>query len=341
MNRKKEAANVKVVIVGCGTMGGIHAANVSRLEGVELAAVCDERGEAAQKLGERCHAQWFTSFERMVEAAAFDAVIITLPTHLHKDYTIKAAAAGKHVICEKPIAPTLEDASEMMETCKRNGVKLFVGHVVRFFPNYADIQRQVAAGAIGDAGVAHTKRSGPFPGAARSWYADPTKSGGVVMDLMIHDIDFVRWIFGEVVSVYAFNRRTENLDHALVTLSFEGGKIANLESLWGYPGDFHTSIEIAGRRGVIRNHSGDNGSFRLNKAASNREHRQAVAVPKSPSRHDPYYFEMAHFLDCIREEKEPLVSATDAYKALEIALAAKRSADTGLPIQLSGGTVHV
>ncbi|MEC0246989.1 Gfo/Idh/MocA family oxidoreductase [Paenibacillus chitinolyticus] len=325
---------MKVAVVGCGTMGTVHGTDYHRLPGVELTGVCDLDRETARELAGQVETKAYFSFEDMMAEAEIDVVSIALPTNLHKEYVMKAADLGKHVICEKPIALTLEDAEEMIAYCQKKGVRLFIGHVVRFFPEYADLKRKLDSGVTGEPGVAHLKRVGSHPGTVKDWYNDFDKSHGVIMDMMIHDIDFARWAYGEVQEVFALNRRSEEQDYALVTLRFESGAIANLEGHWGYPGTFATAAEFAGKGGIIRLNSRETDSLKLLRSSAAPVGARGVQVPKSPSYQDPYYYELEHFLACIREDKEPLVSAEDALRALEIVLAALESARTGQPVRL-------
>ncbi|WP_308637402.1 Gfo/Idh/MocA family protein [Paenibacillus silvisoli] len=325
---------MKVVVLGCGAMGSVHAAAFSRMPDVTLAAVCDIEIERADRLATKFGTACYASFESMMEAEDADVVSIALPTPLHKPYVLKAAALGKHVICEKPIAPTLEDADEMLAACRANNVRLFIGHVVRFFPEYADMRSRIEAGAIGTVGVAHAKRIGSHPGDATPWYLDREASGGVIMDLMIHDIDYMRSLFGDVKSVYALNRTGPSLDYALVTLRFHAhSAIAHLESHWGYPGPFTTAAEFAGTSGVLRYDSSASSSLQIRRTEAAAAEKK-VQVPQSPTYRDPYYLELTHFIACIRSGEEPIVTAEDAKKAVEVARAAIRSAETGQVIRL-------
>lgn len=325
---------MKVAVIGCGIMGKTHANAYRELPGAELVGVCDFVEEAARATAEQYETQPYFSFEDMIEKAKPEAVSICLPTHLHKEYVIKAAERGVHVICEKPMAPTLSEAREMIEVCKNNGVRLFIAHVVRFFPSYKDITRQVMNGAVGNVGVVHTKRIGGRPGQTKAWYNDKSKSGGVIMDLMIHDIDFVRGIAGEIKSVYALERSTENMDYSLVTLRFDNGAMANLEAFWGYPGPFTTAVEVAGNKGVVRFNSEQTHSVRIHKTTDSEDGGKAVSRTASPTLRDPYYYELEHFLECIRTGAEPLVTAEDGYRAVEVSLAALESIRTGAVIDM-------
>lgn len=327
---------MKVAVLGCGGLGNVHAGIYSKLDGVELTGLCDIKIEFANALSKKTGAPTFQSFEQMLAEAEFDAISITLPSYLHKEYTLLAAKAKKHVISEKPIALTLEDAKEMIDCCEENGVRLFVGHVVRFFPEYVNMKQTIDQGTIGRPAVAHASRIGPHPGETKDWYKDATKSGGVITDLMIHDLDFLRWSLGEINTVYAMGHTSEHLDYALVTLQFSNGAVANVESNWGFPGPFHTKAEIAGSDGLIAANSLKSSSLQIHKAATS-ENSSFVTVPESPGFRSPYELELEHFITCIKTGSEPIVTANDAYKALELAQAAKESIRTGKAVHLPLG----
>ncbi|RAV22479.1 Gfo/Idh/MocA family protein [Paenibacillus contaminans] len=332
---------MKVAIVGCGGLGNVHADSYANIPGVTVVGVCDIVEEMAQRTADRVGAKAYVSFSDMLEQSGCDIVSITLPSYMHKEFAVQAAEAGKHVISEKPIALNLEDARAMIDACKNNGVRLFVGHVVRFFPEYVQIKQQIDGGSIGKLGVSHAKRVGGHPGEVRNWYFDESKSGGVVLDLMIHDIDFMRWAGGEVRSVFGLHKNNGLLEYATATLVFESGAVANLEAQWGYPGPFVTAAEFAGTGGVVRCDSSRSKSLQVRKSAAATGGGQFVEVPQSPGYESPYELELRHFIQCIRDNSEPVVTAEDAYKALEIALAAVESARTGKAILIGQDTREV
>lgn len=325
---------MKVAVIGSGGMGRVHATAYANMAGVELVGVCDIEFGLAEELAQRTNTRAFASFEALIDAVDPDVVSLTLPSHLHKEYALKAAELGKHVISEKPISLTLEDAQAVIESCNKNGVRLFVGHVVRFFPEYVQMKKTVEAGKLGRVGVAHFKRIGSHPGDVRPWFKEEDKSGGVIVDLMVHDIDFALWTFGEVKSVYCMKHTSGSLDYALATLIFQNGAVANLEAYWGYPGPFRTAAEIAGTNGVVRSDSATSKSLQIRKSSAGTEGGRFVEIPQSPSYQDPYSIELNHFIACIRDNVESIVTAQDAYKALAIANAARESARTGRAVLL-------
>lgn len=323
---------MKVAVIGCGSMGTVHAHNYAKLPQVELVGVCDINEKSATALAERTGTRPFFTLESMIAEVNPDVISVCLPTPMHKSIVLQIAEYKKHIVCEKPLAPSLADAQEMIDACEKNGVRLFVGHVVRFFPDYVDLNNKFKAGVVGDVGVVHTKRSGSHPGRARDWYKH--SAGGVILDLVIHDIDFVRGLLGEVSSVFAMNRVTDEMDYALLTLKFENGAIANLEGFWGYPGPFYTTAEVAGKKGILRADSRRTGSLQIQKSSTSQSGPAVVAIPRSASVNDPYYYELKHYIECIISGEQPIVTAHDAYKAVEIALAAAESIRTGMPVNI-------
>ena len=197
---------MKVGIAGVGFMGTTHAAGWAATE-AELAGFCAETTQEAEQLAQTYRVRVYPDYASLL--GAVDVIDICTPTHLHYEMVLQAAAAGKHVICEKPLARTATQAQEMIRACRTAGVKLFVAHVVRFFPEYALAKAQVDQGKVGRPGVVRLTRASYRPKKPiGNWFLDFEKSGGMMLDLMIHDFDYARWISGEVESVYARNVTT-------------------------------------------------------------------------------------------------------------------------------------
>jgi UDP-N-acetylglucosamine 3-dehydrogenase len=326
---------MRVGIVGAGTMGSVHA-DSHREAGHTVVAIYDLRPEAAASVAGGVGAAVAPSFEALLADPTIQVIDICLPTYLHREYVEAAAKAGKHVICEKPLALTLADARAMIETCQQAGVHLYVAHVVRFFPDYQRARELVAAGKVGAPGVIRTTRGGGYPTAWQDWYADKKRSGTLIMDLIIHDFDWLRWTFGEVERVFAKSlatRTAERLDYALVTLRFRSGAIAHVEGSWAHTG-FKYGFEIAGQDGILEFDSSKVQPVVISQRTAQQTGAVGVAVPESPLRESPYTTELRHFVRCIQNGEPPLVTAYDAYKALEISLAALESAQSGQPVTL-------
>jgi predicted dehydrogenase len=312
-------------------MGGVHLNAYANIPEVEVVGVADASRESAAAGAELVGARPYASYGELVAAEDVEVVDICLPTVFHRDLALRAAGEGRHVILEKPIARTIEDAREILDAFSGDGPRLFVGHVVRFFPEYVGIKGKIDAGELGTIGVVRTSRRSPFLTGWNDWYADWRVSGGVLVDLLIHDFDFLRWVLGDVERVYArgvLGREYNRLDYALVTLRFEDGTIAHVEGHWGYPGPFNYSIEVAGSRALLTADSTEPATLELIGG-------QAES-PELASGRSPYEMELAHFVRCIASGEESIVKPGDAYEALRISLAATESVVKGEPVTLGG-----
>jgi UDP-N-acetylglucosamine 3-dehydrogenase len=325
---------MRVGLVGAGFMGGVHLDAYAGIPDAEVVGVADARIEAAVAGAEMVGARPYASYEELVAAEDVEVVDVCLPTAFHRDLAVRAAGEGRHVILEKPIARTMKDAREVVEAFSGDGPHLFVGHVVRFFPEYLGIKEKIDAGDLGTVGVVRTSRRSPFLLGWNDWYADWRVSGGVLLDLVIHDFDFLRWTLGEVQRVYArgiLGREYNRLDYVLATLRFESGAIAHVEGHWGYPGPFNYSIEVAGSSALLTVDSTEPATLQLIGEATAHD-----GVPDLASGKSPYEMELEHFIHCIATGEEPVVQAHDACEALRIGLAATESVLTGAPVTLGG-----
>lgn len=326
---------LKVGLVGAGMIGRVHAQAYAAIRGAELVGVADTQADAAAKLAEASGVRAYRSLEELVSSENPDIIDICLPTYLHKPVTLQAADFGKHVFCEKPIAPALEDAQAMIDACRKAGVKLMIGHVLRFSPDYVMAKQLVDENRLGRVGTVRLLRESAMPGWS-SWFADAGKSGGVLLDLAIHDIDWLRWTFGEAERVYSKSlERGKDMpgEHAFVSIRMKSGAIAHVTGSWAQPDGFRAFLEVAGTEGVVTLDSNDTAAVKT----SVRTDGQTQHSSASPLKLDPYAAELQHFVDCIVHNREPLVSGEEAYRSLELALAAIRSADSGEVVILGEG----
>lgn len=326
---------MKIGLVGAGFIGSTHLEAYAKIPEAEMVGVADARFETAVAAAGASGSTPYRSYEELVAEEDVDVVDICLPTTFHREVALKAARDGKYVILEKPIARSLEDAEAILEAFSDNPERLFVGHVVRFFPEYARLKNLVDRGVLGEVGVIRTSRKSPFLSGWNDWYADWQSSGGPIVDLLIHDFDFLRWSFGEVERVYArsaLGRQYGRLDYALVTLRFAKGAIAHVEGHWGYPAPFCYAIEVAGSRALITIDSTKHSPLTVLVAG-----RGGEDGGESPDRRvgkSPFQVELEHFLACVRTGQRPAVSGEDAREALRIGLAAAQSAASGKPVNL-------
>ena len=314
--------------MGAGNIGSRHARFWGQLAGAKLVAVADTHPGAAENLAATYPgAEGYLSVADLLENPAVNIVHVCVPTHLHREITVAAAAHDKHILCEKPMALTLADCDAMIAATGTAGVMLGIGHVARFFPEYALAKRQVDVGAVGTATVARTRRAGAFPRTA--WFADAAQSGGVVADLLVHDIDFLQWCFGRVVRVFAKIAKSPGVEYALLTLRHETGVISHAEGVWGEPTGFHTAFEIAGTDGLLTH---DSRTARSLVAGMRPGIDGAVTVMNAPlaPEDDPYYRQVQAFANAVRLGTAPLAATpSEARSAVAVAVAALESARTG------------
>ena len=334
----------RIGIVGAGGIGGWHASRWRQLQNdwsgrLELLGCYDVAPEAAAKFTTEFGGKAFETMDSLLDAV--DVVDVCTPTPYHKNPVLAAAAAGKDIICEKPLARHLDDAEEMVAACQTAGVRLFVAQVVRFFGQFARARATVVQGQIGRPGLIRTVRGGAVPRIVKgSWFTDFEQSGGVIMDVSIHDLDFVRWCFGDVERVFARGLTFAGLaphDHALITLRFKNGAIGHLEGSWAYPpGRFRTRFEIACDQGLVEWDSLDPAPVTVMLKSEEAPGSPAIPQPQSPlaPQDDPYYLELEHFLDCLERDEAFLVTPKEGLEAVRLSLAAIESIRTGEPITL-------
>lgn len=334
----------RVGIIGAGLIGSWHAARWQNLP-VEFVGFYDHTPENAERAAKEFGVGTFNSLDALL--ANVDLVDVCTPTPAHKEGVLAAAAAGKAVVCEKPIARHLKDAEEMIKACETAGVPLFIAHVVRFFPQYAKAKALQDAGELGRPGVLRTVRAGSFPRPdPDTWYNSFEEGGGVVMDLSIHDLDFARWLFGDVERIFArgltFAGQSMR-DHSLITLRFKNGAIGHIEGSWASPpGQFRTALEVAGEGSLLEWDSSDPSPFtlQLDTAKTGDEKIPGADNPLAAT-DDPYYLELKHVLESLDADEPFLISPHDGLMALKLSLAAIESIRTGQPVTVDTFTEEV
>jgi myo-inositol 2-dehydrogenase / D-chiro-inositol 1-dehydrogenase len=328
---------MRVGMVGSGVMGAVHAQAWLEAD-AQVVAVHSASLESALGLAAQYGARVCSSLAELLEHV--DVVDLCVPTHLHHAMTLEAARAGKHVVCEKPMSLEIADARAMIRACDQAGVRLFIAHVLRFFPQYRAARDAVQSGQIGNLGVMRLKRAAYQPRVSgENWFLDTQKSGGMILDLMVHDFDYARWLGGPVARVFAKAARASRADaptdYALVTLEFESGAMAQIEGGWAYPaGVFRTGFDLAGSSGLIEWSSDNTNTIKSFLEPTNSSVAE-VGLPLSILAEDPYVTQIKHVKHALEADSEFLVTPVEALEALRIGLAAKRSLETGRSVSLS------
>jgi predicted dehydrogenase len=251
---------VKVGLIGAGFVADIHAAAARLVPEVEVVAVAAPTpGRAAQFARERSIPHAFQDYRDLLALREVELVVLALPNPLHAAACVDVARAGKHVVCEKPLCRTLEEADRMIEACRQAGVLLMYAEELCFAPKYVRAKQLADEGALGR--VFLVKQSEEHFGPHMSWFWDVDRSGGeVLLDMGCHSIEFARWVFGKprVKSVWAslnthvHRDRTRGEDHSLCVVEYEGGQVGLAENSWAKQGGVDDRCEIYGSGGFTR-----------------------------------------------------------------------------------------
>jgi predicted dehydrogenase len=326
---------ITLTILGAGFMGSAHAANYDALgERVRVKWVASRTPERAAKLAESLGAQSTADLEAAVRDPEIDAVDICLPSPLHREAAESALAAGKHVFLEKPIAVTLEDADAIVAAAERSAGLFMVGLVLRFWPEYVELQRRMAAGELGRPLAVSAHRLSP-PADWNDWMADPAQSGGTPVDLMIHDFDQMNWLLGTPRAVYA---REPASGHVLATVEYDGGTglaEGSMAMPRSYP--FSSNIRVLCERGAAEYAfsaapAEDGGNIGAPTAARGLRLYPVGGEPETVpvESADPWGPEIAYFVECVEQGRPPEQGTGEqAREALRVSLAAARSLASG------------
>lgn len=340
---------IRIGIIGSRFVAHLHAEGLRRVPGAQIAAAASPSEEHVREFARRFDIpHTFTDYRQMLRQDDIDAVTVACPNDLHCEVTIVAAAAGKHVFVDKPLALNLAECDRMIEACREAGVVLMYGENLCFAPKYVRAKQLADEGALGD--VYYVRQLECHYGPHSDWFWDVERSGGgVLMDMGCHSIAFVRWVYGNapVESVYAqlgrfvHAERTQGDDHSLVLMRFQGGRLALAENSWARAGGLDDRAEIYGSKGLTVADLARGGAL-----TTFSEPGYGYAIEKAPRTKGwtwtgfeeawSYGFpqEMAHFVECVREGRRPLLTGEDGRAVLEVICAAYRSARAGQSVSL-------
>jgi predicted dehydrogenase len=309
---------LRIGIVGFGFMGRMHYANWSKCENASVVAICDSDPdiiENSKKAGGNIEGAdsaidfdaltVYSDFDKMLADGVVDAISITLPTFLHCSFTIKALEAGLHVLCEKPMALNVDECNKMAAAAVNSGKVLQIGHCIRFWPEYATTKEIIDSGKYGEVVSATFKRVGTAPGwGADDWFTKDDRSGGVALDLHIHDSDYVQYLFGMPKSVRSFGNPATGKGLKCITSRYDFGddKLVTAEGSWAMSPTFgfEMSFTIVMEKATIVYDCTREPAFKICPAEGD------VTTPEV-EKGDGYSLEIAHFAGLVNGEKLPEV----------------------------------
>jgi len=311
---------VRVGIIGAGPNGRGHARGLHRSGRSRVVAVADPQMDRAQAVASEVGAAPVADYRAFL--GDVDAVVISSPNYLHREHAMACAEAGKHVYCEKPMGLTAMEAAEIAEAVRRAGVKCTVGFSVRFGSVAQTMLRVLHEGRTGELVSVWSRRMTHAPARPGSWRSDHALSGGVLMEINVHELDWMVVVGGDVESVYARTYAAKAdcplaNDHLWAVLSFAGGAVGTHEGSWVSPvPDFYRGL--FGTRGGL--HTTEWGNKLMFTAAG----AKSVEVPLAPS-----LDLREHFLDCIEHDAQPLADAEWGLKIMKVADAILESGRSG------------
>ncbi|CAN5679077.1 Gfo/Idh/MocA family oxidoreductase [soil metagenome] len=330
---------MRIAVLGAGFMGSTHAKALAQIPGVEIAAIYAHSERRALPLAEELGTQWTGELDPILRDESIDAIDICLPTPRHRPVAESGLAAGKHVLLEKPVALTDADAEALADLASQTDKVFMIAHVLRFWPEYMELAGLVKSGDYGKpvSGLAYRRQ--PFP-AWSELFARSDLTGGAVIDMMIHDFDALNWIFGTPVAVTAKGVRNGRsggwdqiqamIDYGNASALVDGGMMMP-ES---YP--FSSNLQVLCESGAVeyafraggRSVEMGGGINELTLFPNEGDPRQIDVSQK-----DPYLAEVEYFAACVaRGEAATRATPADARSALQVALAARESLESGGPI---------
>jgi predicted dehydrogenase len=343
---------LRVGLIGCGGIAAsAHVPALLQLRSmVEVPMVSDIRPQAAESIAQTLGCDWSVDYRALLDDASIDAVLICTPEFAHAEQAVAAAQAGKHILCEKPMARTLAQADAMLQAAERAGVRLMIAHSRRFTPRYQRAHELVESGAVGTpvlvrenerrAQSSRVAQPGwrPDPAKRSTWYAQADYSLGTILHIGVHEMDLFRWFAGaDATSVYMEARVTgpeqEVPDTVVIQVRFANDALGVCEiynqAPPGYPE--HHRFEVFGTRGML--HSRDLDSIGLTSFDASGA-RFPTAAESLLLVRDAYLLEQRLFFESIRDDLPAPLDAREGRAALELALAAVESAASGQRVRL-------
>lgn len=323
---------MKIALIGAGKIGKRHLKIWTEMTDVEIVGVVVRQEEKAQKIEQTYQVKTYRTIAELLQTEEIDAVDICTPPYTHLEIVQEVAKAKKHIMISKPLAVTQKEAEEIIQICKQYEVQLLVGHTLRFFPEYENAKAKIENGAIGRPGVVRMSRGVPYPSRDHEWYTDKRLSGGLFVDLGVHEFEWITATFGQAERVMArhikrVDQAKNPIEYGLVMIRLVDGTVVHVELSWAET-KYRASFELTGNKGMI---SYDHDE--ANPVALDLHHgEEEVDLPKSMLRDDPYVRQLTHFVDCLNGKTSSIISPYHAVAAIQIAEAACKSAEEGRPI---------
>lgn len=321
---------INVGLVGLGFIGKTHLEAYEALPNAKVIQICSRSGSDSLI---NYKGKVTADYDALLSNPEIDVIDICLPTYLHEEYIVRAAKAGKNIICEKPLALTAEAVKRIIKIVEEENVRLFIGHVLRFWPAYQAIKQMSESPDFHSIKTVDAKRLGQVP-TWSEWFQYPEKSGGALFDLHIHDIDFTYYLLGRVKSVYAVGHQNEYgaWEHIMTTLQFKNQAKAFIEAshMMPYKYPFTMSFRAQANNGLID--FGLKAAENIEQINSSQMHlykgKEQSEIPIEEN--NAFQNELAYFVDCLEDNQEnQIIPLADVIYIIQLLEAIEQSLKTG------------
>ncbi len=332
---------MKFVIIGCGLIAGSHANAIRNCKGAELAAVCGRRKEPALKLAQEQGCKAYTDVEDMLDEIKPDAAVICTPTYLHVEHVEQCAKRNIHVLCEKPLTRAPEECRRLLDAAENSSIIFMTAQVVRFWAGYVEIKSMLERGQIGEVHMMHLRRASHKSEQYSKWIFDPDLGGGAMGDMLVHDVDYLRYAIGPFQSVFAHAVKDETgcYNNVMANIIHKNGVHSMAEVSFtqqtGYP--FSFSVDITGSEATVEYRYSSKDATLIKRLGGTssvstcdmciwKKGEGAGSIPIQ--QYDAYQKQMEYFIDCVRKGCQPeIVTPEQNYEVICMMDAIRRSAD--------------
>ncbi|MEK5069946.1 Gfo/Idh/MocA family protein [Sporosarcina sp. FSL K6-1508] len=334
-------SKLRVAVIGCGSIARYrHLGEYANHSAVDIVAVCDIVEKRAQKTAQQYGAKAYTDYKNLLEVEKIDAVSVCLPNYLHAPVSIAALEAGCHVLCEKPMATSKEEALEMINAAKSHDKKLMIAHNQRFVPSHTKARALIASGEVGKiysfrTAFGHGGPEGWSIDGKDSWFFNKEQAFiGAMGDLGVHKADLLRYLLGEeFVEVAGFietsaKENTDVDDNAVCILKSESGVIGTLAASWAYTAKEDNSTIIYGDHATLRLEDNPNYSLIVQYKNGETVNYELGGIQSNAEGGQTTTHIIDHFVESIVQDTEPLINGVEGMKSLEVILAALESMET-------------
>lgn len=333
---------IRVGLIGAGFIGRNHFNQYEKLaDRARVVALCDQQadrragdwsnvggniGDARGTRRDLSAIKPYTDFDAIVADPDVDLIDICVPTYLHPEIATAALAAGKHVLCEKPMALSVELCDEMLHTARSGPSKFMIAQCIRFWPEYAYLKDAVADGRFGALKALHLRRQASTPDySLNNWIVDPNLSGGAVLDLHVHDVDYALYLLGKprAVSAQGYVCRHNSIDRIHASWHYDRDVVVQVEGFWDMPKAFGFNMGFT----AVFDNAAVVWDLCTGKPLTVYPQDGEPDEPELPAGGDGYFREIDYFVGCIERNEEPAISTPEQSRdAVAIALAEKQSA---------------